>query len=277
MKGAEEKQPGLAALENGRSMTSTVEEFRSLTGYGVYVRTEDGKEIYLGKGELAEQHSANAKDWHTKAQEMAEKGQTPMYVVENKDTVGLIGVADTIKETSAKAVDALKKNGVRVYMLTGDNKRTAQYIGAQAHVDEIIAEVLPQDKAKMIEELQKQGKRVMMVGDGINDAPALVQAEVGCAIGNGSDIAIDSADIVLMKSDLMDVHRAIRLSHLTIRNIRQNLFWAFFYNTIGIPVAAGLLYPFTKLLLSPMLGGFAMSLSSVCVVSNALRLKWKKL
>lgn len=277
VKGAEEKQPGLAALENGRSMTSTVEEFRSLTGYGVYVRTEDGKEIYLGKGELAEQHSANAKDWHTKAQEMAEKGQTPMYVVENKDTVGLIGVADTIKETSAKAVDALKKNGVRVYMLTGDNKRTAQYIGAQAHVDEIIAEVLPQDKAKMIEELQKQGKRVMMVGDGINDAPALVQAEVGCAIGNGSDIAIDSADIVLMKSDLMDVHRAIRLSHLTIRNIRQNLFWAFFYNTIGIPVAAGLLYPFTKLLLSPMLGGFAMSLSSVCVVSNALRLKWKKL
>lgn len=277
VKGAEEKQPGLAALENGRSMTSTVEEFRSLTGYGVYVRTEDGKEIYLGKGELAEQHSANAKDWHTKAQEMAAKGQTPMYVVENKDTVGLIGVADTIKETSAKAVDALKKDGVRVYMLTGDNRRTAQYIGAQAHVDEIIAEVLPQDKAKMIEELQKQGKRVMMVGDGINDAPALVQAEVGCAIGNGSDIAIDSADIVLMKSDLMDVHRAIRLSHLTIRNIRQNLFWAFFYNTIGIPVAAGLLYPFTKLLLSPMLGGFAMSLSSVCVVSNALRLKWKKL
>lgn len=254
-----------------------VEEFRSLTGYGVYVRTEDGKEIYLGKGELAEQHSANAKDWHTKAQEMAAKGQTPMYVVENKDTIGLIGVADTIKETSAKAVDALKKDGVRVYMLTGDNRRTAQYIGAQAHVDEIIAEVLPQDKAKMIEELQKQGKRVMMVGDGINDAPALVQAEVGCAIGNGSDIAIDSADIVLMKSDLMDVHRAIRLSHLTIRNIRQNLFWAFFYNTIGIPVAAGLLYPFTKLLLSPMLGGFAMSLSSVCVVSNALWLKWKKL
>ena len=200
-----------------------------------------------------------------------------MYVVENKNTVGLIGVADTIKETSARAVDALKKDGVRVYMLTGDNKRTAEYIGAQAHIDEIIAEVLPQDKAKMIEELQKQGKRVMMVGDGINDAPALVQAEVGCAIGNGSDIAIDSADIVLMKSDLMDVHRAIHLSHLTIRNIRQNLFWAFFYNTIGIPVAAGLLYPFTKLLLSPMLGGFAMSLSSVCVVSNALRLKWKKL
>ncbi len=267
----------VAMAEKENLSGEKVEEFRSLTGYGVYAHTESGREIYLGKAELAEKHSVNAKDWHTKAQELAARGQTPMYVVENKDTVGLIGVADTIKETSAKAVDALKKDGVRVYMLTGDNKRTAEYIGAQAHVDEIIAEVLPQDKAKMIEELQKQGKRVMMVGDGINDAPALVQAEVGCAIGNGSDIAIDSADIVLMKSDLMDVHRAIRLSHLTIRNIRQNLFWAFFYNTIGIPVAAGLLYPFAKLLLSPMLGGFAMSLSSVCVVSNALRLKWKKL
>ncbi len=254
-----------------------VQEFRSLTGYGVYVRLADGSEIYLGKAELAEQHSKNAGEWQQKAQELASKGQTPMYVVEDARTVGIIGVADTIKQTSAAAVDAMKADGVRVYMLTGDNKRTAEYIGAQAHVDEIVAEVLPQDKAKIIEDLQKQGKKVMMVGDGINDAPALVQAEVGCAIGSGSDIAIDSADVVLMKSDLMDVHRAIRLSHLTIRNIRQNLFWAFFYNTVGIPVAAGLLYPFTGLLLSPMLGGFAMSLSSVCVVSNALRLRWKKL
>lgn len=254
-----------------------VTEFRSLTGYGVYAALADGREIYLGKAELATEHSANAEAWHERAQELAAKGQTPMYVVADGRTVGIIGVADTIKQTSAAAVEALKKDGIRVYMLTGDNKRTAEAIGAQAHVDEVVAEVLPQDKAKIIEELQKQGKKVMMVGDGINDAPALVQAEVGCAIGNGSDIAIDSADIVLMKSDLMDVHRAIRLSHLTIRNIRQNLFWAFFYNTIGIPVAAGLLYPFTGLLLSPMLGGFAMSLSSVCVVSNALRLRFKKL
>lgn len=254
-----------------------VTEFRSLTGYGVYAALADGREIYLGKAELAAEHSANAAEWHERAQELAAKGQTPMYVVADGRTVGIIGVADTIKQTSAAAVDALKKDGIRVYMLTGDNERTAEAIGAQAHVDEVVAEVLPQDKAKIIEELQKQGKKVMMVGDGINDAPALVQAEVGCAIGNGSDIAIDSADIVLMKSDLMDVHRAIRLSHLTIRNIRQNLFWAFFYNTIGIPVAAGLLYPFTGLLLSPMLGGFAMSLSSVCVVSNALRLRFKKL
>lgn len=254
-----------------------VKEFRSLTGYGVYAALADGREIYLGKAELAAEHSDNAEEWRERAQELAAKGQTPMYVVADGKTAGIISVADTIKQTSAAAVEALKKDGIRVYMLTGDNKRTAEAIGAQAHVDEVVAEVLPQDKAKIIEELQKQGKKVMMVGDGINDAPALVQAEVGCAIGSGSDIAIDSADIVLMKSDLMDVHRAIRLSHLTIRNIRQNLFWAFFYNTIGIPVAAGLLYPFTELLLNPMLGGFAMSLSSVCVVGNALRLRLKKL
>lgn len=263
------QQEGLESLE--------VKEFRSLTGYGVYAALADGREVYFGKAELAAQHSGNADEWYERAQELAGKGQTPMYVAADGKTLGIIGVADTIKPTSAEAVEALKKDGMRVYMLTGDNKRTAEAIGAQAHVDEVVAEVLPQDKAKIIEELQKQGKKVMMVGDGINDAPALVQAQVGCAIGNGSDIAIDSADIVLMKSDLMDVHRAIRLSRLTIRNIRQNLFWAFFYNTIGIPVAAGLLYPFTGLLLSPMIGGFAMSLSSVCVVGNALRLRFKKL
>ncbi len=266
-----------AMAGRGKLAVPEVSEFKSLTGYGVYVRTQEYGEIYLGKAELAQEHSSNAAQWYAGAQELAAKGRTPMYVVADGVTLGIIGVADTIKETSAAAVDALKKDGVRVYMLTGDNERTAGYIGAQAHVDEIVAQVLPQDKAKIIEELQKEGKKVMMVGDGINDAPALVQAEVGCAIGSGSDIAIDSADVVLMKSDLMDVHRAIRLSRLTIRNIRQNLFWAFFYNTVGIPVAAGLLYPLTGLLLSPMLGGFAMSLSSVCVVSNALRLKWKKL
>lgn len=264
------------AKREGLALPEAV-EFKSLTGYGVYVRTQEYGEIYIGKAELAKEHGSGTAKWQEEAEKLAGKGQTPMYVVSGKKTLGIIGVADTIKETSAAAVDALKKDGVRVYMLTGDNVRTANYIGAQAHVDEIVAQVLPQDKAKMIEDLQKKGKKVMMVGDGINDAPALVQAEVGCAIGSGSDIAIDSADIVLMKSDLMDVHRMVHLSHLTIRNVRQNLFWAFFYNTVGIPVAAGVLYPFTKLLLSPMLGGFAMSLSSVCVVSNALRLRWKKI
>ena len=158
-------------------------------------------------------------------------------------------------------------------MLTGDNRQTAEYIGRQAHIDQVIAEVLPEDKANVVSRLQNEGKTVMMVGDGINDAPALVQADVGTAIGSGSDIALESGDIVLMKSDLQDVYRAVKLSKATIRNIKQNLFWAFFYNSLGIPVAAGLLYLFGGPLLNPMIAGFAMSLSSVCVVSNALRLK----
>ena len=161
--------------------------------------------------------------------------------------------------------------------MTGDNRKTAEYIGRQAHVDQVVAEVLPGDKADVVSRLQREGKTVMMVGDGINDAPALVQADVGCAVGSGSDIALESGDIVLMKSDLMDVYRAIRLSKATIRNIRQNLFWAFFYNVLGIPVAAGALYLLGGPLLSPMIGGLAMSLSSVCVVGNALRLKTLKL
>ena len=190
---------------------------------------------------------------------------------------GVICVADTIKESSVRAVDHLKSLGIQVYMLTGDNKKTAAYIGRQAHIDNVIAEVLPEDKANVVSRLQSEGKTVMMVGDGINDAPALVQADVGTAIGSGSDIALESGDIVLMKSDLEDVYRAVKLSRLTIRNIKQNLFWAFFYNSLGIPVAAGVLYLLGGPLLSPMIGGFAMSLSSVCVVSNALRLRRMKL
>ena len=189
----------------------------------------------------------------------------------------LLGISDRIKETSAEAIATLRKMGVHVCMLTGDNKRAAEAIGAQAGVDEIIAEVLPEDKARVVAERKAAGKKVMMVGDGINDAPALAAADCGAAIGSGSDIAIESASLVLVKSDLRDVAKAIRLGRLTIRNIKQNLFWAFFYNTIGIPVAAGLLYPINGLLLSPMIGGFAMSLSSVFVVGNALRLRTKKL
>lgn len=200
-----------------------------------------------------------------------------MYVIADGKLEGIISVADTIKETSVAAVDHLKELGIQVYMLTGDNKRTAEYIGRQAHIDNVIAEVLPEDKANVVSRLQSEGKTVMMVGDGINDAPALVQADVGTAIGSGSDIALESGDIVLMKSDLEDVYRAIKLSRMTIRNIKQNLFWAFFYNSLGIPVAAGLLYLLGGPLLSPMIGGFAMSLSSVCVVGNALRLRRMKL
>ena len=204
---------------------------------------------------------------------MADEGKTPMFVTADGKLEGLICVADTIKEGSAEAVEKMKSLGIQVYMLTGDNQKTAEYIGKQAHIDHVIAEVLPEDKANVVSRLQAEGKTVMMVGDGINDAPALVQADVGTAVGSGSDIALESGDIVLMRADLRDVYRAVKLSKATIRNIKQNLFWAFFYNSLGIPVAAGLLYLLGGPLLSPMLGGFAMSLSSVCVVSNALRLK----
>lgn len=191
--------------------------------------------------------------------------------------MAILGVADTIKNTSKEAIERVKKLGMEAIMLTGDNKKTADYIGKQAGVDKVIAEVLPQDKASVVEKLQKGDKIVMMVGDGINDAPALVQADIGCAIGNGSDIALESADIVLMKSDLRDVPKAVMLSKGTIRNIKQNLFWAFFYNSLGIPVAAGLLYLFGGPLLNPMVAGLAMSFSSVSVVGNALRLRNLKL
>lgn len=190
---------------------------------------------------------------------------------------GIISVADPVKETSRDAVARMKELGLQVYMLTGDNRLTAEYIGGKVGVDHVVAEVLPQDKANVVEKLQSEGRRVMMVGDGINDAPALVQADVGVAIGSGSDIAIDSGDMVLMKSDLNDVYKAIRLSNATIRNIKQNLFWAFFYNSCGIPLAAGALYAINGTLLNPVFAGLAMSLSSVTVVGNALRLRRLKL
>ena len=191
--------------------------------------------------------------------------------------LGLISVADPVKETSAAAIQKMRGQGIRTVLLTGDNRAAAEHIGSLVGVDEVIAEVLPEEKAGVVERLQSQGRKVMMVGDGINDAPALTAATVGCAIGSGSDIAIESADIVLMRSDLQDVPRAIRLSRLTLRDIKQNLFWAFCYNTIGIPIAAGLLFAFGGPLLSPMFAGAAMSLSSVCVVGNALRLGRAKL
>ena len=186
-------------------------------------------------------------------------------------------MADPVKETSAAAIRKMKEQGIRTVLLTGDNRAAAEHIGSLVGVDEVIAEVLPEEKAGVVERLQSQGRKVMMVGDGINDAPALTAATVGCAIGSGSDIAIESADIVLMRSDLQDVPRALRLSRLTLRDIKENLFWAFCYNTVGIPIAAGLLVPFGGPLLSPMFAGAAMSLSSVCVVGNALRLGRAKL
>lgn len=253
-----------------------VKEFQSITGQGIQANIED-KTYYIGNQKLCVEQQIDFAEYEEEAVQLANKGQTPMFVGLNGKVIGIVAVADTLKETSAEAIRKIKELDIEVYMLTGDNRLTADYIGKKVNVDHVIAEVLPNDKASVVEKLQKEGKCVMMVGDGINDAPALVQADVGMAIGSGSDIALDSSDVVLMKSDLHDVYKAIKLSKATIRNIKQNLFWAFFYNACGLPLAAGALYAINGMLLSPVIGGFAMSLSSVCVVSNALRLRRTKL
>ena len=200
-----------------------------------------------------------------------------MYVSLNSKALGLIAIADELKETSVKAFERLHRLGIKTAVLSGDNKLCAEYMANRLNADEVYSEVLPEQKAEIVYSLKKKYGTVLMVGDGINDAPALTAADIGCAVGTGSDIAIDSADIVIIKGDPLDVPKAINLSRLTMRNIKQNLFWAFCYNTVCIPIAAGILYPFGGPLLSPMIAGLAMSLSSVCVVSNALRLKNKKL
>ena len=206
--------------------------------------------------------------------EFAAAGKTPLFFAANRQIVGIFAVADVLKPTSKAAVEALRSMHIDVTLLTGDNQKTAQSIASELGVTDVIAEVLPQDKERIVREKQGKGRKVAMIGDGINDAPALARADVGIAIGAGTDVAISSADVVLMKSDLMDAVDAIRLSRRTMRNIRQNLFWAFFYNCIGIPIAAGLLWVPFGIKLSPMIGAAAMSLSSVCVVSNALRLRF---
>jgi Cu+-exporting ATPase len=200
-------------------------------------------------------------------------GKTAMHLAVDGRYAGVVAVADTVKETSARAVAALKGLGVQVAMITGDNRRTAEAVARTLSIDRVLAEVLPQDKAGEVRKLQAEGRRVAMVGDGINDAPALAQADIGIAVGSGTDVAMESADIVLMRSDLMDVPTAIKLSKNVIRNIKQNLFWAFGYNVLGIPVAAGVLYAFGGPLLNPIIAAAAMSMSSVSVLTNALRLK----
>ena len=233
--------------------------------------------VLAGSRLFMEENGIDCSLFDGEAQKASSAGAALVYLAADKKAYALITITDTLKPHSVEAVALMKEQNLRVILLTGDNKAAADYMGSLIKADEVIAEVLPQDKAEVIRGLQEKGAVVMMAGDGINDAPALVQADVGAAIGNGSDIAVESGDIVLVKGDLRDAAKAVKLSRMTIRNIKQNLFWAFFYNSIGIPLAAGLLYPAYGLLLSPMVGSFAMSLSSVFVVTNALRLRGKKL
>ena len=258
-----------------------VEHFTNIPGKGLratLVSKDDTHAVYIGNTLLMKEEGIAIDPELQKGSELlSAQGNTLVYVAKEKQLLGIIAIADTIRDTSKEAVAMFKKLGVEVQMLTGDNKKTAEYIGGLAGVDKVIAEVLPQEKAQVVAALQAEGKSVMMVGDGINDAPALVQADTGVAIGGGSHIAVEAGNIILMKNDLRDAAKSIQLSRLTLFNIKENLFWAFFYNSIGIPIAAGALYPVFGILLTPMLAGLAMSLSSVFVVGNALRLRTKKI
>ena len=245
-----------------------VDNFISITGKGV--RAEINKKVYYaGNLSLMKENDIDCSSVYEVSNDLAEKGKTPLYFSDENKLLGVIAVADTIKSTSKKAIKEFKNMGIDVVMLTGDNKKTAEAIRKELNIDKAIAEVLPQDKEKEVRRIQERGKKVAMIGDGINDAPALARADVGIAIGAGTDIAIESADIVLMKSDLLDGVTTIKLSRAVIKNIKENLFWAFFYNSIGIPLAAGVFYNILGWKLNPMFGAFAMSLSSVCVVLNA--------
>lgn len=249
-----------------------VDNFISITGKGV--KAEINKKVYYaGNLSLMKENNIDCSSVYEASSNLAEKGKTPLYFSDENKLLGVIAVADTIKSTSKKAIKEFKNMGIDVVMLTGDNKKTAEAIRRELNIDKAVAEVLPQDKEKEVRKIQESGKKVAMIGDGINDAPALARADVGIAIGAGTDIAIESADIVLMKSDLLDGVTTIKLSKAVIKNIKENLFWAFFYNSIGIPLAAGVFYNILGWKLNPMFGAFAMSLSSVCVVLNALRLR----
>ncbi len=249
--------------------------FEALFGRGV-TGTVNGRRYYIGNAKLMQEQSIDISTAQADFERLSDEGKTVMYIADEKKVVGIVAAADIIKPSSPEAIKRLKDMGISVIMLTGDNKRTAEVIRVQAGVDEAIAEVLPTGKAEHIARLKAEGRHVAMIGDGINDAPALAGADVGIAIGAGTDIAIDSADIVLMKSDLCDAAAAVSLGRATIRNIKQNLFWAFFYNSVGIPLAAGLLFIPFGIKLDPMIAAAAMSLSSLCVVTNALRLRFFK-
>ena len=262
------------AKEQGAAFDE-VTNFEAIPGFGIKGHVGETL-VFLGNEKWMRENGLANVEMNEKANSFAEQGKTPLYIGYNDAVQGLIVVADTVKESSARAIQTLHEMGIQVAMMTGDHERTAQAIAAEVGIDRVFSEVLPQDKANYVSKLQEEGYIVAMVGDGINDAPALAQAQVGIAIGTGTDVAIESADAVLMKSDLMDVPAMLKLSRATIRNIKENLFWAFAYNVIGIPFAMGVLHLFGGPLLNPMIAGAAMSFSSVSVVLNALRLKrWK--
>ncbi len=259
------------AEEKGLSL-KVIDKFNAIPGHGIEVEI-DKKSILLGNKKLMMEKNINISSLDETSDRLASEGKTPMYIAIDGNAAGIIAVADTVKASSKNAIESLHKMGIKVAMITGDNKRTADAIAKQVGIDIVLSEVLPEDKANEVKKLQVDGNRVGMVGDGINDAPALAQADIGIAIGSGTDVAIESADIVLMRSDLMDVISAIKLSKATIKNIKENLFWAFGYNVLGIPVAMGVLHIFGGPLLNPMIAAGAMSLSSVSVLLNALRLR----
>jgi Cu+-exporting ATPase len=261
VKGAQERQIQLVEPQ----------DFNAIPGHGIEVSV-DGRTVLAGNRKLMADRGISMDGLSERSTALADEGKTPMYVAVDGRAAGIVAVADTIKETSAAAVAELKRLGVEVTMLTGDNRRTAEAMARQVGIDRVLAEVLPEEKANEVKKLQKGGKLVGMVGDGINDAPALAQADVGLAIGSGTDVAMEAADITLVSGDLMGIVTALRLSRATMRNIRQNLFFAFAYNTAGIPVAAGVLYPLIGALLNPAIAAVAMAASSLSVLGNSLRL-----
>jgi Cu+-exporting ATPase len=262
----------VAGAQEKRLELLKVEEFEAITGRGILAKI-GGQTVLAGNRKLMDERGISLTSLEAASDRLAGEGKTPMYVAVDGKPAGIVAVADVVKQSSRSAIESLHKMGIQVAMITGDNKKTAAAIAKQVGIDRVLAEVLPQDKSNEVKKLQSEGRKVAMVGDGINDAPALAQADIGIAIGSGTDVAMESADIVLMRSDLMDVPTAIDLSKKTIRNIKQNLFWAFGYNVIGIPIAAGILHLFGGPLLNPIFAAAAMSLSSVSVLTNALRLK----
>ena len=263
------------AKEKELQLSKTV-DFQSITGQGV-MGVVDGREVLLGNNKLLEGRGIKQRLLTERAEVLRQQGQTVMFVAIDGEAAGLLAVADPIKESTYEAIRTLHQEGIRIVMLTGDNRVTADAVGLKLGLDEIEAEVLPEQKSEVVKRLQSEGRIVAMAGDGINDAPALALAQVGIAMGTGTDVAMESAGVTLVKGDLRGIAKARRLSRGTMRNIRQNLFFAFFYNTLGVPLAAGVLYPVFGWLLSPMIASAAMTFSSVSVIGNALRLRKLKL